>query len=41
MKMGLNKFSAEDVVKNLTAKELEKIFKYYGEEKHSKIISKK
>ncbi len=41
MKMGLNKFSAEDIVKNLTAKELEKIFKYYGEEKHSKIISKK
>ena len=41
MKMGLNKFSAEDVVKNLTAKELEKVFKYYGEEKHSKIISKK
>ena len=41
MKMGLNKFSAEDIIKNLTAKELEKVFKYYGEEKYSKIISKK
>jgi len=41
MKMGLNKFSAEDIIKNLNAKELERIFKIYGEEKHSKIISKK
>ena len=41
MKMGLNKFSAQDVIKNLSANELEKIFKYFGEEKYSKIISKK
>ena len=41
MKMGLNKFSAQDIIKNLSAKELEKIFKNYGEEKHSRIISKK
>ena len=41
MKMGLNKFSAQDIIKNLSANELEKIFKNYGEEKHSKIISKK
>ena len=32
MKMGLNKFSAQDIIKNLSAKELEKIFKNYGEE---------
>ena len=41
MKMGLNKFSAQDIIKKLSANELEKIFKNYGEEKHSKIISKK
>ena len=41
MKMGLNKYSAQDIIKNLSANELEKIFKYYGEEKHSKMISKK
>ena len=41
MKMGQNKISAREIIKNLTANELEKIFKYYGEEKYSKIISKK
>ena len=41
MKMGHNKFSAHDIIKNLTASELEKIFKYFGEEKKSKIISKR
>ena len=41
MKMGLNKYSAQDIIRYSTANELEKIFKYYGEEKHSKIISKK
>ena len=41
MKMGQNKFSAQDVIKYLSANELEKIFKYFGEEKYSKIISKK
>tara|TARA_B100000886_G_scaffold272617_1_gene196562 strand:- start:3080 stop:4084 length:1005 start_codon:yes stop_codon:yes gene_type:complete len=41
MKMGLNKYSAQDIIRYSTARELEKIFKYYGEEKHSKLISKK
>ena len=36
MKMGHNKFSAHDIIKNLTASELEKIFKYFGEEKNQK-----
>ena len=41
MKMGLNKFSADDVVNKLGQKELSKIFKVFGEENSSKIISKK
>ena len=41
MKMGENKFSAQDVIKYLSANELEKVFKYFGEEKYSKLISKK
>ncbi len=41
MKMGLNNFSAKDVINKLDQKELEQIFKYFGEEKNSKIISKK
>ena len=41
MKMGQNKISAREIIKNLTVKELERIFKYYGDEKYSKTISKK
>ncbi len=41
MRMGLNNFSADDVVNKLNEKELAKIFKIFGEEKNSKIISKK
>ena len=41
MKMGLNDFSAKDVINKLNQKELEQIFKYFGEEKNSKLISKK
>ena len=41
MKMGINDFSAKDVINRLDQKELEQIFKYFGEEKNSKIISKK
>ena len=41
MKMGLNDFSAKDVVNKLDEKELGQIFKYFGEEKNSKLISKK
>ena len=41
MRMGCNKFSAQDIVKKLSANNLEKIFKYFGEEKNSKLIAKK
>ena len=41
MKMGLNDFSANDAVNQLDAVELEKIFKYFGEEKEAKKISAK
>jgi 16S rRNA (cytosine1402-N4)-methyltransferase len=41
MKMGMNKFSADDVVNKLGQKELAKIFKVFGEENSSKIISKR
>ena len=41
MKMGLNDFSAKDVINKLDQKELEQIFKYFGEEKNSKLVSKK
>ena len=41
MRLGLNNFSADDVVNKLGQKDLELIFKYFGEEKDSKIISKK
>ena len=36
MKMGINDFSAKDVINKLDKKELEKIFKFFGEEKESK-----
>ena len=39
MKMGLNQFSAEDAINKLEAKELEKIFKFFGEEKEAKRIA--
>jgi 16S rRNA (cytosine1402-N4)-methyltransferase len=38
MRMGLNKFSANDVVNKLSAQELINIFKFFGEEKESKKI---
>ena len=40
MKMGINSFSAEDVINKLDEKELEKIFKFFGEEIESKFIAK-
>jgi len=40
MQMGLNNYSAEDAVNKLNEKELEKIFKFFGEEKESKFIAK-
>jgi len=39
MKMGLNDFSAKDVIHKLDKKDLEKIFKFFGEEKDSKRIA--
>ena len=41
MRMGLNSFSADYVVNKLGQKELEKIFKVFGQENKSKIISKR
>ena len=39
MKMGLNDFSAKEVINKLDTKELEKIFKFFGEEKEAKKIA--
>ncbi len=41
MKLGLNKFSADDVVNKLDKEDLERIFKYFGEEIESRKIAKK
>ena len=40
MKMGLNNYSAEDAVNKLNEKELEKIFKFFGDENESKFIAR-
>ena len=40
MRMGLNNYSAEDVINQLDEKELDKIFKFFGDEKESKFISR-
>ena len=39
MKMGLNDFSAKEAINNLSAAELEKIFKFFGDEKESKKVA--
>ena len=39
MKMGINDFSAKETIQNLEENELEKIFKYFGEEIESKRIA--
>ena len=39
MKMGLNEFSANEVINYLDKRDLEKIFKFFGEEKDSKKIA--
>ena len=41
MKMGLNNFSASEVINNLDEKDLYLIFKYFGDEKDSRKIAKK
>ena len=40
MQMGLNHYSAEDAINQLDEKELDKIFKFFGDEKESKFISR-
>ena len=41
MKMGLNNFSAHDVISTLDQKNLENIFKYFGQEQNLKSFPKK
>ena len=41
MRMGFNSISASDVINKLEQKELSRIFKIFGEERQSNIISKK
>ena len=40
MMMGLNDFSAKEVINNLEGKEIEKILKYFGDENEAKLITK-
>ena len=40
MQLGLNSFSAEDAINKLNEKELEKIFKFFGDEKEGKYIAR-
>ena len=39
MQLGINNFSAKEVINNLSAKELEMIFKFFGDEKEAKKIA--
>jgi 16S rRNA (cytosine1402-N4)-methyltransferase len=39
MQLGINNFSAKEVINNLSANELEKIFKFFGDEKDAKKIA--
>ena len=41
MKLGLNDFSAREVINKLKSDDLQKIFKYFGEEKEAKKIANK
>ena len=40
MQLGLNSCSAEDVINKLDEKEIEKIFKFFGDEKEAKFIAR-
>ena len=40
MRLGINDFSAKEVVNKLDSKDLEKIFKFFGEEIESKKIAR-
>ena len=41
MRMGINEFSCHEVISNMSEVNLKKIFKFFGEEKYSKLIAKK
>ena len=41
MRMGLNNFTCDDVISNMSQQNLYKIFKFFGDEKYAKPISKK
>ena len=41
MRMGINEFTASDVINKLEQNDLELIFKFFGDEKKSKLIAKK
>ena len=41
MRMGINNFSAKDVINKLQSDDLQKIFRYFGEEKEAKKIANK
>jgi len=41
MKMGINDFSCHEVISNMSENNLNKIFKFYGEEKYSKKIARR
>ena len=40
MKMGINDFSADDIISNMEEKNLTKVFKVFGDERYSKKIAK-
>ena len=40
MRLGLNSYSADDAINKLDQKELENIFKFFGDEKEAKYISR-
>jgi 16S rRNA (cytosine1402-N4)-methyltransferase len=40
MMMGFNEFSANDAINKLNKEDIEKILKFFGDEKDAKIISK-
>ena len=40
MQLGLNNYSAEDAINKLNEKELEKVFKFFGDEKEAKYIAR-
>ena len=41
MRMGLNDYSCDEVISKMSQQSLFKIFKYFGDEKYAKPISKK